>query len=450
MEDPVFYGDRKGNKQGLPVRLKLNQLRICYQLASVEIFVKNIQAANIFQKVTHISFDNIFQNKYNVLNFVHESDSIHAFDPEDHLLKHRLQSSGLKIIFHESPSFIMSQKDIDMFMSSRSGTRLQHSLFFDAVKKKINYLKDTKSQDALNRKAFHKNETLPELPYPSNLSISYTDSQWTELWTSVAKHPFFKSHTKPINKERAMAHLKQLPLCSKDAKAWLTKFVTERFGSFGKYEDAIVSNSSYLFHSGISTFINNGLLVPIDVLSVVKSTITHIQNKEAFVRQLFGWREYSRLYYRTVGKETYLKNVFGMKKQSLGKEWFSAKTGIPIVDQAIIDAFDMGYLHHIRRLMVMSNYMMLSEVHPDAIYKWMYEFSLDSWDWVMVFNCYSMASWSDGGFGMRKPYISSASYLMKMSDEPRGVWEAAWNQKFRNFLENHRDVLQHTPYASLL
>jgi len=97
-----------------------------------------------------------------------------------------------------------------------------------------------------------------------------------------------------------------------------------------------------------------------------------------------------------------------------------------------------------------ANYMMLNDVHPDNIYKWMYEFSLDSWDWVMIFNCYSMASWSDGGIGMRKPYISSSNYILKMSDEPRGDWEAIWNAKFRDFLKAHANVLRKTPYAKLL
>ena len=50
----------------------------------------------------------------------------------------------------------------------------------------------------------------------------------------------------------------------------------------------------------------------------------------------------------------------------------------------------------------------------DDVYKWFMEFSLDSYDWVMIGNVYSMALWADGGMTMRKPYISGDGYIMKM------------------------------------
>ena len=81
------------------------------------------------------------------------------------------------------------------------------------------------------------------------------------------------------------------------------------------------------------------------------------------------------------------------------------------------------------------------------VYKWMYEFSLDSWEWVMVFNVYSMGTWSDKGYAMRKPYISSPNYLLKMSDTPSGPWVASWKSHYDAFLKNHSSILKHTIYA---
>jgi deoxyribodipyrimidine photolyase-related protein len=127
--------------------------------------------------------------------------------------------------------------------------------------------------------------------------------------------------------------------------------------------------------------------------------------------------------------------------------WYTASTKVPIVDATIREAFYYGYIHHIKRLMVMSNFMTLCEVHPDQIFAWMYEFSLDSWDWVMVFNVYSMGTWSDGGHAMRKPYISSAAYIQRMADVSKGPWVDTWNKKFHAFLEKHKRVLWHTQYA---
>jgi len=461
LDDPVFYGDRKGNKQGIPQRLRLNQLRVCYQLVSVQRFVERIRKSGLFTTVMHVSFDDIRKNGYEAL-VAEGRGGFHAFDPEDHLLRQRLQSHKIDVVYHPSPSFVMTPEDLAGFVKGRGQKRLQHAVFFDKVKRKINFLENVKSKDAMNRQPFPKalRSELPSDPYVRRASAGtvplFTNAQLEELWDWVEKHPFFKSHTKPLDKMRAMEHLKQLPLTPEAARAWFDKFLKERFRYFGKYEDAIVADSPYLYHSGISIFLNNGLLVPAEILEALKrehAKGASMQNLEAFARQLFGWREYARLYYEAVPKEIYLKNVFGMEGKSgrkLGKEWYEARTGVPVVDQAIRDAFDMGYLHHIRRLMVMSNFMMLNEIHPDGVYQWMYEFSLDAWDWVMVFNCYSMATWSDGGHGMRKPYISSSAYVKKMSDEPRGEWESRWNQLYTEFLEKHSEVLRHTPYASVL
>lgn len=209
------------------------------------------------------------------------------------------------------------------------------------------------------------------------------------------------------------------------------RFLKQRFKNFGAYEDAIDDRSQYMFHSGISVFLKNGLLTPHQVVAdTMKYVKTHtgrdgipMSSVEGFIRQIIGWREFCRLYYVVVPPKVYHKNALHATVTRINKCWYDGTTGIPIVDRTIRDAFAYGYLHHIRRLMVMANYMTLSRLHPDLVYKWMYEFSLDSWDWVMVFNCYSMGTYSDGGTATWKPYISSSAYIKKMSHESSGPWE---------------------------
>jgi deoxyribodipyrimidine photolyase-related protein len=176
---------------------------------------------------------------------------------------------------------------------------------------------------------------------------------------------------------------------------------------------------------------------------------TTLAGLEGFIRQIIGWREYARFYYYVVPKTIYRKNTF-KNSGRMNKTLYMGTTEIPLVNKTIQYAFNYGYINHIQRLMVMSNYMTLWGYHPDMIYKWMYEFSLDSYDWVMIFNCYSMGSWSDGGKAMRKPYISSANYLLKMSNESKGEWSDIWNEKFNRFLTKHKNILKHTQLANLL
>ena len=98
--------------------------------------------------------------------------------------------------------------------------------------------------------------------------------------------------------------------------------------------------------------------------------------------------------------------------------------------------------------MVMCNFMNLCQIHPDEVYKWMMEFSTDSYEWVMIGNVYSMGMWSDGGVTMRKPYISSANYIQKMSGNryEKGEWQNIWHALYYSFLIKNRKKLEKTIY----
>jgi deoxyribodipyrimidine photolyase-like uncharacterized protein len=161
------------------------------------------------------------------------------------------------------------------------------------------------------------------------------------------------------------------------------------------------------------------------------------------------------------------------------------------VDDAVRMALDDGYIHHILRLMVVGNFMNLVGIHPDDVYKWFMEFSLDSYDWVMVGNVYSMALWADGGMTMRKPYISGDGYIMKMGNYSKSTgarsgskrtkkqidtletatpetatlelaeqetktgdtarrWNEEWNAVFHHFIDRNATKLLRTYYAGLV
>ena len=113
-------------------------------------------------------------------------------------------------------------------------------------------------------------------------------------------------------------------------------------------------------------------------------------------------------------------------------------------------AFDDGYIHHISRLMIVGNFMNLCGIKPVEAYKWFMEFSVDSYDWVMIGNVYSMALWCDGGLSMRKPYISGDGYIMKMGNFERGEWNDIWNAVFYHFIMKNSEKLKHTYYAGMV
>jgi deoxyribodipyrimidine photolyase-related protein len=148
-------------------------------------------------------------------------------------------------------------------------------------------------------------------------------------------------------------------------------------------------------------------------------------------------------------------NVFGNNRK-LSKSLYNGTTGIQPVDDAIRDAFKYGYLHHIQRLMILSNFFNLINLDPDESYKWFMEFSLDSYDWVMIQNVYSMGMWADGGLTMRKPYISTGVYVLKMSNykkpskkeiEETGFdWLDIWKSLFYIKIKSNPEIFKKTPY----
>lgn len=425
-EHPAFCGKRH-------IHLKLNKLRLVYQRYLCELFV----ARN--PSVAFLSCDK------DVDAILHQYRNVRMFDPVDKLVEAdvvtRFGKSNVDIV--ETPMFLMSRSELIAYHVSKHGKRLRHAPFYKFVRSKIHILEGVKSQDKFNREPF-KGDTLPPEPYPKYRRTALHKQCMKNAIDWVTSSTQYKNNLGEVDPD----YLLKLPSDTNEARAWLDKFVNDRLGSFGKYQDAIVLGSNFVYHSGLSIPMNYGLITPGVVVSKIREHFerqgdkTEMNNYEGFVRQVIGWREYCRLYYVCVPEKTYNINHFNMPSQTLGTVWYTGKTCMNIVDEAIVDAWKFGYLHHIRRLMIMSNYMTLCNVHPDQIYRWMYEFSLDSNDVFMVFNCYSMGSYSDGGLATHKPYISGSGYVKRQGRLKAGRWEDVWTKKYRDFLKRHKVVIR--------
>mgnify|MGYP003339403146 CR=1 FL=1 len=103
---------------------------------------------------------------------------------------------------------------------------------------------------------------------------------------------------------------------------------------------------------------------------------------------------------------------------------------------------ELGWCHHIERLMVLGCFFLLCDIAPDAVYQWFMELFVDAYDWVMVPNVYGMSQYADGGLMTTKPYICGSAYVRRMSDFPRGPWCAVWDALYWRFIERHEDVFR--------
>ncbi|MEI7628567.1 MAG: FAD-binding domain-containing protein [Bacteroidota bacterium] len=162
-----------------------------------------------------------------------------------------------------------------------------------------------------------------------------------------------------------------------------------------------------------------------------------------------GWREFIRIVYEREGSKQRTINYWNFKRKIPASFW-TGTTGITPIDLTIKKVLATGYCHHIERLMVLGNFMLLCEFDPNEVYRWFMEMFIDAYDWVMVPNVYGMTQFADGGLMTTKPYISGSNYLMKMSDYEKGDWQQIWDGLFWRFMHVHSDFFLSNPRIGML
>ena len=175
-----------------------------------------------------------------------------------------------------------------------------------------------------------------------------------------------------------------------------------------------------LHHSLLSPYINNGLLHPSEVIdAAIKKFETGdipIACMEGFIRQVIGWREYVNGMYWFLGPEYKENNQLGSTRKLLPLFDDASKTEMNCLKVTVEDIHTRAWVHHIPRLMVLSNLALLTGVNPQDFLDWMRREFIDSSDWVMVPNVIGMGVHADGGLMMTKPYVSGGSYISRMSN----------------------------------
>jgi deoxyribodipyrimidine photolyase-related protein len=324
-----------------------------------------------------------------------------------------------------TPNLLLSPTLIETYR--RKTKKFFFNAFYMWSKKQLNIIPNTKSQDKLNRQ-IPKNTLNINQPF-DNTHLHTPTKYIKEAITYVNRH--FKDNYG--NTDDII-----YPITHADARKWLEHFIKYKFKYFGTYQDYIDNKEPYLYHSLLSALLNIGLLNPIDIIDAIakyKSAIP-MNSYEGFIRQLF-WREYQHYCYLHAD---FSGNYFGNSKK-LGAEWYTGHTGVLPVDDSIKEAFASGYLHHIKRLMVIGNYMNLSGIQPKEGFRWFMEFSCDSYEWVMYQNVYDMVFFVSGGKTMRRPYISSSNYILKMSNYKKDAWCDKWDKMYHDFINKNKKKL---------
>ena len=440
---PVFMAE----DVGLCTYEKHHQQKIVLFLAAMRSYRDELRAAGY--DVHYVELDTRDARSYeeklaDVLQATN-ADSISHFEIEDKPFEARLVAfaadRGFERTELHSPMFLCSRADFEEFAAGKS--RLLMGEFYKQQRRRLGILMDDGqpvgerwSFDADNRKKLPRSvEPPPIASLPRNSHV--------EAVIDIVRHEF-KEHPGSTEDFRWAT-------TRKDAMDLLDDFVEQRLAQFGPYEDAMTTRSATVFHSVLSPYLNMGLLTPQDVLDRVLAhgADAPLQSIEGFVRQVIGWREFIRGIYRQFSERQESSNFWSHDRE-LTESWYDGSTGIVPLDDTIRTASQLGWTHHIPRLMVLGNLMTLCEVRPDAAHRWFMEMFVDSSEWVMGPNVYGMALFSDGGLFATKPYICGSNYLRKMSDYPKGPWCDVVDGLYWRFIDKHREFFAGNPRLALM
>ena len=239
----------------------------------------------------------------------------------------------------------------------------------------------------------------------------------------------------------------------KGAVQQLNTFIKNHFANFGPYEDAMALESWSLNHSLLSPYMNNGLLHPHEVITAAlkafRSGTIPTESAEAFIRQIIGWREYVNGMYWFLGPDYRHNNQLNATRNLLPLFTDPNKTSMNCMQATVTDIHTRAWVHHIPRLMLLSNLALITGTHPHQFLEWMRRVFIDAADWVMVPNVIGMGVHADGGLMMTKPYAAGGAYISRMShyckscsyDPTLRIGESAcpFTTLYWDFLDRHKE-----------
>lgn len=436
VEDPLFFRQFAFHKKKLIFhrasmayyREHLNKLG--FQVHLVDAFDETAQTGALMQHLHRLGIR-----------------EIHLTEPDDYLLQRRLNREagqrGIKLCFYENPGFLMSRAAGSDWLDQN---RIHQTSWYIHFRKHLGVLLDAKGKplggswtyDTENRQKLPQGLIAPPLP-----EISANQPELQMAVQTVARD--FPNNPGIMNTW-------EYPVTHDAAANWLDVFLEQRFRSFGAYQDAMLPGASFLFHSVISPMLNVGLLTPDQVLDrALQAGVEFdipLPSLEGFVRQVLGWREFVRAVYHERGTQMRKANALNLNAPMPEAMYKGTSTLYPF-DESVKRLLKTGYSHHIERLMIQGNLMLLLGINPDAVYRWFMELFIDAYDWVMVPNVYGMSQYADFGGMVTKPYVSGSSYLRKMGHFSQGPWCADWDALYWMFIQQHQEAFRKNPRMAI-
>ena len=387
-----------------------------------------------------------------------QPEKVRVVEPGEYEIEQALKKIciawNIELEILEDTHFLISHDDFGRWDKTRKTWVLEY--FYRMARQKTGYLMngsrptgDQWNFDRDNRRHFGKKGP-GLLPQP----ISFKSDAITKNTINLVEENF-RDHTGNLETF-------DWPVTHKQAQQALSDFIEHRLPVFGTYQDAMWTRQPWLYHSRLAAALNLKLLDPRTVLEAAITAYEEghapLNAVEGFVRQILGWREYIRHIYKATMPGLLGENALEAN-EPLPAFYWSGKTEMVCLEDALHQTLQFGYAHHIQRLMVTGLFGLLLGVNPRAMHEWYLAVYVDAVEWVEAPNTLGMSQYADGGRLASKPYVASGKYIQRMSNycttcpyspERRTGPEACpFTTLYWDFLARHKDKFSRHPRTAL-
>jgi len=341
----------------------------------------------------------------------YKPDSIIVTEPGEYRVLEDMKAwdFGIPVDIRPDDRFLCTHKEFAAWAEGRKQLRMEY--FYREMRKKYNVLMDGEkpeggdwNYDSENRKPPKEGLDVPDtyMSEPDEITrdvMGLVDAHFSDHFGDLEPFHF------AVTRDQALLALNQ--------------FIDERLSNFGDYQDAMVQDNPWMFHSHLSFYINCGLLLPMECVEAAEQAYRDghapLNAVEGFIRQIIGWREYVRGVYWLKMPDYETENFFEAKRKLPALYW-GADTQMNCLSQCVKETRENAYAHHIQRLMVLGNFALIAGLDPTEVNEWYMIVYADAYQWVELPNVTGMILFADGGALGSKPYAASGAYINKMSD----------------------------------
>lgn len=371
-----------------------------------------------------------------------------------HMMQEWQKQLGIPVEILPDTRFLASHAEFSAWAKGKKQLRME--FFYREMRKKYAILMQPDGKPTGGEWNYDKeNRKPPKAGMKSPPRLSHKKSTLTQDVLTLVKEKFrhhfgvLEPFHYAVTREQALAELEH--------------FMVHLLPNFGDYQDAMVAGEPYLYHSLISSYLNAGLLLPLEICTraeaAYRAGAAPLNAVEGFIRQILGWREYIRGIYWHFMPEYGTRNHLRATRP-LPDFYWGASTHMFCIAESVRHTRDHAYSHHIQRLMVTGNFALLAGLDVRAVQAWYLAVYSDAYEWVEMPNTLGMALFGDGGIVASKPYAASGKYIHRMSnyceqcpydpEQMTGENACPFNALYWDFLVRHEDIFrgnQRMPYV---